>query len=206
MANTIISKNGSGVPANGTLARGELAVDVTNFAIYSSSNGTDIIKVGSGTGEDMYAEASNNIKISNDPEVASSETGAATANKAFQIMHRGVVRVSYEIKKSDTARNHHIRVAHATGRHNGTFDSSNITNYTITPVSVSNVLNGLSNDTYYAYSHDITVVEAGYLIIQFTQIGSQASSTGRIRNARISYDTTSTEPAELGIALVSVAI
>ena len=43
---TIITKNGTGVPANSSLATGELAVDTTNKRIYTSSDGTNVSEVG----------------------------------------------------------------------------------------------------------------------------------------------------------------
>src|SRR5210317_552521 len=52
---TIITKNGTGVPANSSLATGELAVDPTNKKIYTSSNGTNVIEVASTTGIDDNA-------------------------------------------------------------------------------------------------------------------------------------------------------
>jgi hypothetical protein len=45
---TIISKNGSTVPSDSTLAQGELGIDLVARTLYSSTNGTDIIPVGGG--------------------------------------------------------------------------------------------------------------------------------------------------------------
>ena len=45
---TIITKYGYGVPADGKLAKGEIAVDLTDGILYSSPNGTDIIELGRG--------------------------------------------------------------------------------------------------------------------------------------------------------------
>jgi len=45
MATKIITKNGSGVPANGQLDTGELAVDLTNKKLYSSTDGLDIVEI-----------------------------------------------------------------------------------------------------------------------------------------------------------------
>jgi hypothetical protein len=45
MATKIITKNGSGTPSSGALDTGELAVDLTNAKLYSSTDGTDIIEI-----------------------------------------------------------------------------------------------------------------------------------------------------------------
>ena len=45
MATKIITKNGSGVPANGQLDTGELAVDLTNYKLYSSTNGSNVVEI-----------------------------------------------------------------------------------------------------------------------------------------------------------------
>lgn len=46
MATKIITKNGSGVPSDGALDTGELAVDLTNNKLYSSTDGTDVVEIG----------------------------------------------------------------------------------------------------------------------------------------------------------------
>lgn len=46
MASTIQLKRGSGAPTSGDLATGELGLDLTNNRIYSSTNGTDIVELG----------------------------------------------------------------------------------------------------------------------------------------------------------------
>lgn len=45
MPTKIITKNGSGVPAGGALDQGELAVDLTNKKLYSSTDGTDVVEI-----------------------------------------------------------------------------------------------------------------------------------------------------------------
>lgn len=51
MATKIITKNGSGTPANGALDTGELAVDLTNAKLFTSTDGTDIVQVGGFDGD-----------------------------------------------------------------------------------------------------------------------------------------------------------
>ena len=46
MASTIQLKRGSGAPTSGDLATGELGLDLTNNRIYSSTDGTDIVELG----------------------------------------------------------------------------------------------------------------------------------------------------------------
>lgn len=45
MASTIKLKRGSGVPTTGTLATGEVALDLTNKKLYSSTNGSDVVEI-----------------------------------------------------------------------------------------------------------------------------------------------------------------
>ena len=45
MASTIKLKRGSGAPSGGSLAAGELGLDLTNNVIYSSSNGSDVVQL-----------------------------------------------------------------------------------------------------------------------------------------------------------------
>ena len=45
---TIISKYGYGLPANGKLAKAEIAVDLSEGILYSSTDGSDIIELGRG--------------------------------------------------------------------------------------------------------------------------------------------------------------
>ena len=45
MASTIKLKRGSGAPSGGSLATGELGLDLTNNVIYSSSNGSDVVQL-----------------------------------------------------------------------------------------------------------------------------------------------------------------
>jgi hypothetical protein len=47
MASTIKLKRGSGVPSGGSLAAGEPALDLTNNKLYSSTDGTDVVEIGS---------------------------------------------------------------------------------------------------------------------------------------------------------------
>ena len=49
MPTKIITKNGSGVPAGGALDQGELAVDLTNKKLYSSTDGTDVVEIAPNT-------------------------------------------------------------------------------------------------------------------------------------------------------------
>jgi len=51
MPNTIKLKYGSGPPAGGQLASGEVGLDVTNKVIYTSTTGLDIIEMGRNMGE-----------------------------------------------------------------------------------------------------------------------------------------------------------
>ena len=78
MATTIITKNGNGVPADGTLAVGELAVDLDTGIIYTSSDGNDVITatedvlIGPGTTLNTLAtwdgtEWTENLKVKADP-------------------------------------------------------------------------------------------------------------------------------------------
>jgi hypothetical protein len=53
MASTIQLKRGSGAPTSGDLAAGELGLDLTNRVIYSSSNGSDVIKMGAASLDDL---------------------------------------------------------------------------------------------------------------------------------------------------------
>ena len=46
MASTIKLKRGSGVPSGGSLAAGEPALDLTNNKLYSSTDGTDVVEIG----------------------------------------------------------------------------------------------------------------------------------------------------------------
>jgi hypothetical protein len=66
MATTIITKNGSGAPADGDLSVGELAVDLTNKRLYTKNNGGVIPLGGSGdsgewevNGNDIYYDSGN---------------------------------------------------------------------------------------------------------------------------------------------------
>lgn len=51
MATKIITKNGSGTPATGALDTGELAVDLTNAKLFTSTDGTDVVQVGGFDGD-----------------------------------------------------------------------------------------------------------------------------------------------------------
>jgi hypothetical protein len=62
MATKIITKTGSGAPTTSDVDRGELAVDLTNKQLYTN-DGTDIIKLGSGSGEGQWSLASNGDDI-----------------------------------------------------------------------------------------------------------------------------------------------
>mgnify|MGYP000438508102 CR=1 FL=1 len=46
MASTIQLKRGSGAPTGGDLAAGELGLDLTNNRVYSSTDGTDVVEMG----------------------------------------------------------------------------------------------------------------------------------------------------------------
>lgn len=65
---TIITKNGTGVPSDSSLSTGELAVDTTNGKLYTSSNGTNVVNVGSSTGIDDNA-TSTAVTISSSQKV-----------------------------------------------------------------------------------------------------------------------------------------
>ena len=62
MATKIITKTGSGAPTTSEVSRGELAVDLTNKQLYTS-NGTSVIKLGSGSGEGQWSLAPNGDDI-----------------------------------------------------------------------------------------------------------------------------------------------
>lgn len=66
MPTKIITKNGSGTPAASALDVGELAVDLTNKKLYSSTNGTDVVEIGVGAGFDAGAEATPSITFASD--------------------------------------------------------------------------------------------------------------------------------------------
>lgn len=64
MANIIKLKYGSGLPSNGSLATGEVGLDLTNKIIYTSTNGTDIVEMAGGT-----VEWDNIVNIPNEIDV-----------------------------------------------------------------------------------------------------------------------------------------
>jgi hypothetical protein len=75
MASTIKLKRGSGAPSGGSLAAGEPALDLTNNKLYSSTDGTDVVEIGSFNGQ--FADgtvAAPSITFSADPDTGFSRT------------------------------------------------------------------------------------------------------------------------------------
>jgi hypothetical protein len=79
MATKIITKTGSGAPTTSDVDRGELAVDLTNKQLYTN-DGTDIIKLGSGSGEGQWSLVPNSDDIYyNDGNVGIGTSGVPAA-------------------------------------------------------------------------------------------------------------------------------
>lgn len=76
MPTKIITKNGSGVPAGGVLDQGELAVDLTNKKLYSSTDGTDVVELGVSSGFAAGAEATPSITFAADTNTGFYSSGA----------------------------------------------------------------------------------------------------------------------------------
>jgi hypothetical protein len=75
MASTIKLKRGSGAPSGGSLAAGEPALDLTNNKLYSSTDGTDVVEIGSFNGQ--FADgtvAAPSVTFSSDTDTGFSRT------------------------------------------------------------------------------------------------------------------------------------
>lgn len=89
MPTKIITKNGSGTPAASALDQGELAVDLTNKKLFTSTNGTDIVEVGEATfarvcwnGGVLYAEKNiSSVVINGIGDYTVNFTTAASGNR-----------------------------------------------------------------------------------------------------------------------------
>jgi hypothetical protein len=100
MATKIITKTGSGAPTTSEVDRGELAVDLTNKQLYTS-DGTEVIKLGSGSGEGQWSLASNgddiyyndgNVGIGREPTNTLDLVGGITVQQAADIKWQNTAR------------------------------------------------------------------------------------------------------------------
>lgn len=87
MPTKIITKNGSGTPATSTLDVGELAVDLTNKKLYSSTNGTDVVEIGFNGQFDDGTAAAPSITFADDNDTGFYRTTAVT--NAFSVAAAG---------------------------------------------------------------------------------------------------------------------
>ena len=89
MASTIKLKRGSGAPTSGTLAAGEPALDLTNNKLYSSTDGTDVVEIGSFNGQ--FADgtlASPSITFSADTDTGFYRAGSGTVSYSYNAARR----------------------------------------------------------------------------------------------------------------------
>jgi len=95
---TIITKNGTGVPANSSLATGELAVDTTNKRIYTSSDGTNVSEVGTNPST-LTVDTNTLVVDSSGDKVAIND---ATGRNATLHVNSGLLSASIGLSASGT--------------------------------------------------------------------------------------------------------
>ena len=165
MASTIKLKRGSGVPSGGSLAAGEPALDLTNNKLYSSTDGTDVVEIGSFDGVfDDGSLAAPSITFSSDTDTGFFWSSSGAIQFASNGVHRGVefsAGYNYLNKQTVGGIDEYVRVNTVVPRLEMSVDSA--TNYSFQTFRVTNTqvgsINVSSSSTSYLTSSDYRLKE-----------------------------------------------
>jgi trimeric autotransporter adhesin len=125
MASTIKLKRGSGVPSGGSLAAGEPALDLTNNKLYSSTDGTDVVEIG--TVDNLFiditaaggGDGTGRISIGNTDVTSSGSGVVAIGDSALASLSTstswGNVGIGYKAGQGITTGDSNICIGHQAG-------------------------------------------------------------------------------------------
>jgi hypothetical protein len=100
MPTTIITKNGTGLPADSTVAANELAVDSAAGTLYTSTNGVDVVPIVGGGGGGFWAADGDNIYNTNSGDVGIGTTSPTSETDAKMLTINGTA-VSATLYETD---------------------------------------------------------------------------------------------------------
>jgi hypothetical protein len=160
----IVFKSFAGAPTSGDLATAELGLDLTNNKLYSSTDGTDVVEIGSFNGQ--FADgslASPSITFSSDTDTGFYRAGSGTVSYSYNAARRFTLGDSIYVTNT----------SNATGIPSSSERFVQMPNNGLFGIKLQNQLTGVFTD-----SSTTTTYNAGAFYLAGASKGSIVVSTG----------------------------